>query len=62
MTGTCVRCAAPTVEITLFKGEGALSMRSCSNCDHRVWLRDGQPTSKSDMLDRVGRGSGRRSA
>jgi hypothetical protein len=58
----CPRCAAPTVEIRLMAGEVGLTMRSCSRCDHRVWLRQGRPADVSDVLTDVASTGRRRSA
>jgi hypothetical protein len=57
----CPHCARATVEIKLFEGDRRLTMRSCSPCDRRTWLRDGRPTTKREVLATVGAGSGRRS-
>ena len=58
----CQRCKAPTVEIRLHAGEDALLMRSCSRCDHRVWLREGTPAGIDEVLDSVATTGRRRSA
>lgn len=62
-TGTpCERCKAPTVEIALMEGTARLLMRSCSRCDHRVWLRDGHRAVIGDVLAAVGTSGRRRGA
>ena len=58
----CARCKAPTVEITLHAGEDHLLMRSCSRCDHRVWLRQDAPTGITEVLASVAATGRRRSA
>jgi hypothetical protein len=58
----CTRCKAPTVEIRLAAGEDQLLMRSCSRCDHRVWLRAGSPAELDEVLDSVATTGRRRSA
>jgi hypothetical protein len=58
----CQRCKAPTVEITLHAGEDTLLMRSCSHCDHRVWLRQDGPAGISDVLASVATTGRRRTA
>jgi hypothetical protein len=50
------------VEISLFDGDARLTMRSCSKCDHRIWLRAGSPASQADVLAAVGSSAKRRSA
>lgn len=61
-TTPCQHCKAPTVEIKLHAGEDALLMRSCSRCDHRVWLREGAQAAIGDVLDSVATTGRRRSA
>ncbi len=58
----CDRCKAPTVEIKLHAGEDRLLMRSCSRCDHRVWLREGALAGIDEVLDSVATTGRRRSA
>lgn len=58
----CPLCRQPTVEIALFEGASRLTMRSCSKCDHRMWLRAGQPASRRDVLASVGTNSKRRAS
>lgn len=58
----CQRCKAPTVEIKLHAGDDVLLMRSCSRCDHRVWLREGAPAAIGEVLDSVATTGRRRSA
>lgn len=58
----CARCNAPTVEITLHAGEDHLLMRSCSSCDHRVWLRQDAPAAIAEVLESVAATGRRRTA
>jgi hypothetical protein len=58
----CERCDAPTVEIRLLDADHRLTMRSCSRCDHRTWLRDGQRTPMAEVLASVATTGRRRSA
>jgi hypothetical protein len=44
------------------KATARLLMRSCSRCDHRTWLKDGQPAAMGDVLAAVGTSGRRRSA
>jgi DNA-directed RNA polymerase subunit RPC12/RpoP len=59
---SCSRCGAPTVRIGLLDSSARLTMQSCSNCDHRVWLRDGVPTRLGAVLDSVAQTGRRKSA
>lgn len=53
----CPCCDAPLVEIRL----GAdLTLRSCSNCDNRWWLRSEQPAPLDQVLHAVAGAQGRR--
>ena len=58
----CERCKAPIVEIRLHAGEDQLLLRSCSRCDHRVWLREGSRAGIGEVLDSVATTGRRRSA
>ena len=51
----CPRCDAPLVEIRLAPGGADLSLRSCSNCETRWWLRDGELTDFAGVLTDVQR-------
>jgi hypothetical protein len=42
------------VEITLTVGEGNVVMRSCSRCDRRSWISDGEPVELDGVLDQIG--------
>ena len=42
------------VEISLKVGEGHMTMRSCSRCDRRAWMSDGEPVELSGVLDQIG--------
>lgn len=59
---SCPSCLSPLIEIRL--GE-ELTLRSCSACDTRFWLRDDQETDLGGVLDVVAttdrRGRGPRS-
>lgn len=55
----CPRCQSPLVEIRLAAGDAALLLRSCSRCESRWWLRDGEVTDFGRVLTDV---SGRRAA
>ena len=50
----CDQCGTPTVEIALQVGEGRMTMRSCSRCDRRSWLSDGEPVEIRGVLDKIG--------
>jgi Zn-finger nucleic acid-binding protein len=51
----CPRCDAPLVEIRLAPGGSELALRSCSRCDARWWLRDGELTDFGRVLSDVRR-------
>jgi hypothetical protein len=50
----CEPCGSTMVEITLKVGEGTVVMRSCSRCDRRSWLSDGEPVELPGVLDQIG--------
>ena len=50
----CERCQTTMVEITLTVGEGNVVMRSCSRCDRRSWISDGEPVELDGVLDQIG--------
>ena len=54
----CPSCTAPLVEIRL--GE-ELTLRSCSRCDSRWWLRGDRPADLQQVLSTVSGSDGRRS-
>jgi hypothetical protein len=58
----CERCDAPTVDISLLDGDHGLTMRSCSHCDHRTWLRGGKRMPMSEVLASVATTGRRRTA
>ncbi|MFN0093120.1 MAG: hypothetical protein ACKVWR_23020 [Acidimicrobiales bacterium] len=45
------------VEINLQVRSWVVTMRSCSTCDTRFWLRDGHPIDIDALLDEVSRSS-----
>lgn len=48
----CPSCrASRLVEITLNVGEDAVTMRSCSKCDRRWWVRNGELVPVSGILE-----------
>lgn len=48
----CPSCrASKLVEITLNVGEDAVTMRSCSKCDRRWWVRNGELVPVSGILE-----------
>jgi hypothetical protein len=47
----CSSCKGHLVSISLARGDGAMTMHSCSRCDTRWWQRDGEPT---DILGVLG--------
>ena len=51
----CERCGAPYVEIQLRAGDGGLTMRSCSECDHRTWQHHGEPVDLDHVLSALGK-------
>jgi hypothetical protein len=53
----CPSCAAPLVEIRL--GE-ELTLRSCSRCDSRWWLRGDSPADLEQVLTTVSDTDGNR--
>lgn len=50
---SCERCQLVEIEIKV--GEEPVQMRSCSRCDHRWWVRQGQLVSVGGLLDLVRR-------
>lgn len=46
----CPRCDAPFVEITITLGGTEATMRSCSECDQRVWTTDGRDVDLHGVL------------
>jgi hypothetical protein len=58
----CERCDSPTVEIRLLDGDHKLTMRSCSRCDHRTWLRGGERAPMTEVLASVASTGRRRTA
>jgi hypothetical protein len=46
----CERCQRTMVEIRL-KPAGRMVMRSCSYCDVRMWLLDGEPVRFDGVLE-----------
>ena len=46
MARSCPLCSAPLVAINL----GDLTLRSCSSCDTREWLRADSPAGIDDVL------------
>ena len=50
----CDLCGTPTVEIGLQVGEGRVTMRSCSRCDRRSWVSDGEPVEIQGVLEKIG--------
>ena len=55
----CNRCGSPTVEISMLEADARLTMRSCSRCDHRTWLR-GDVTAPLDAVLAAVASTGRR--
>jgi hypothetical protein len=49
----CDNCAAPVVEISLARGASTMTMRSCSRCDTRRWLSDGEQLGFDSVLAAV---------
>ena len=53
----CSSCATAVVQLQLGND---LTLQSCSHCDRRQWLRDGQPAGLDLILSVVGETSGKR--
>lgn len=49
-TARCTSCAGHLVSISLVRGDGAMTMESCSRCDTRCWRRDGEVTDLTGVL------------
>lgn len=49
-TEPCVGCGQEVVEINLLIDGEDLTMRSCSNCDHRSWHRGGAQVDLGGIL------------
>ena len=54
MSGARCECGTPWVEISLQVGEGRVTMRSCSRCDRRSWVSDGEPVGLEGVLHQIG--------
>lgn len=50
MIDTCTSCGTALVTITLDVAEGTRTLLSCSRCDRRVWLADGEPIELDGVL------------
>jgi hypothetical protein len=50
----CTRCDHPIVELTV-QGLSSFSLRSCSNCDHRIWTIDGRAASVAEVAQSLQR-------
>ena len=50
----CERCRTALVEIKLNVADGRMTMRSCSRCDRRFWLVDGEPAELGGVLEQIG--------
>ena len=53
----CSSCGTTVVALQLGHG---LRLHSCSHCDRRQWLCDGQPAALDQILALVGEASGKR--
>jgi len=51
---SCERCGTAMVQIALRVGEGDVVMRSCSRCDVRSWVADGEHVELGGILDQIG--------
>ena len=49
----CPRCSSNVVEIRHDQAGRAMVMRSCSTCDSRWWLCDGEDVAFGSILDTV---------
>jgi hypothetical protein len=49
----CPSCSAPLVEIGLVQAGTSVVMRSCSGCDTRWWVRDGEHVALGAVLATV---------
>ncbi|HUF32069.1 MAG TPA: hypothetical protein VMN58_02525 [Acidimicrobiales bacterium] len=49
-TARCTSCAGHLVSISLARGDGTMTMHSCSRCDTRWWQRDGEATDLTRVL------------
>jgi len=49
----CVRCGDQLVEIELIIDGHPMTMRSCTKCDHRTWIRDGHAVDLPAVLSGI---------
>ncbi|MFQ5556150.1 MAG: hypothetical protein ACE5GB_01345 [Acidimicrobiales bacterium] len=50
----CPTCGAPLVSITIHVGAGPRTLCSCSRCDRRWWMVEGELTDLDGVIDDLG--------